>query len=327
MDRRQELLLKYRQKTISRDELEELFADLQTSGLRQYETWMDEVWQNLPAPEETYPEAAQRVYARLQKELPLRPQPRTASARLFPWAWVAAILLLSLGMVFYFFLSQEPTQRFLTGTDETRTLVLPDASVVTLNEHSELYYAPHWDDQSSREVWLTGEAYFSVRHTASDQKFIVHSGPLAIEVLGTEFNVHNRGHQPEITLTSGSVQLTTQQKDSVQRIMMRPGEQVVLTEALVFQRNIVNPAVYTAWKQQELVLDNTPLSEVARLLERQHAIGIIIPDSTLQNITLSGTYPNQSLDIVLDMLSNLLIADALIERTGDQVTIQRKAIK
>ncbi len=241
MDRRQELLLKYRQKTISRHELEELFADLRTSDLSQYETGMDEVWQNLPDPEETYPEAAQRVYARLQKELPLSPHPRTVSAYLSRRAGVAAVLLLSLGTVFYFFLRREPTQRFLTGTDETRTLVLPDASVVTLNEHSELYYASHWDHQSPREVWLTGEAYFSVKHTPSDQKFIVHSGPVAIEVLGTEFNVHNRGRHPEITLTSGSVQLTTPQKDSRQRIMMKPGEQVVLTEAQTFREKYREP--------------------------------------------------------------------------------------
>ena len=327
MDRRKELLVKYQQKTISRDELEELFADLQTSSLRQYEPWMDEVWQNLPDGEETYPEAAHRVYASLQKELSSVPPPPLAGARLFRWAGVAALLLLSLGTVFYFFLSREPAQHFLTGTDETRTLVLPDASVVTLNERSELYYEPHWDPLSPREVWLTGEAYFAVRHTASDQKFIVHSGLVAIEVLGTEFNVHNRDLQPEITLATGSVQLTTQQKDNRQRIMMKPGEQVILTEAQTFRRNTVNPAVYTAWKQQELVLDNTPLPEVVRLLERQHAVRVIIQDSTLQTITLSGTYPNQELDVVLDMLSDLLIADARVERIGEQVTIQRKATK
>lgn len=322
MDRRRILLLKYRQKTISPSEREELFEDLRTSDLAQYETILDEAWESLSDEGAVPEDTSQRVYARLQQELPLPSRPRTRSVSRRWWIRAAAVLLV--GITATVFWLNRPVTTFVTEAGETRTIVLPDASVVTLNERSELHYDLPWDDQSPREVWLTGEAYFSVQHTASDQKFVVHTDPVAIEVLGTEFNVHNRDQQPEVILTSGSVQLTTQQQDQVHSITLKPGERAVLAETQTFEKSTVNPAVYAAWAKQELVLDSTPLPEVARLLERKYAVPVVLSDSSLHSITLSGTYPNQQLSVVLDMLSEVLAAEASIEHSDQQVIIKKK---
>ena len=321
MDRIQALLQKYQQKTIRPDELNELMAALREGTFEQYEPWMDEVWQQLPPEGKPHPKAARRVYARLQDELFQQP---ASQWHRFPWMKVAATLLLALGLAYYFVGYRSSQRQVATGPNETRTLVLPDASVVTLNEDSELRYATIWDEEHSREVWLTGEAYFSVQHTAQDQKFIVYTNQVAVEVLGTEFNVHSRDEHPEVTLTSGSVRLTTLQQDSVERITMVPGEQVVFTEARRFRKTKANVEVYTAWRQQELLLDSTPLSQVAELLHRQHGVTVVIQDSTLNDVTITGTYPNRDIDEVVAILADLLEADVRIERTGDQINMQRK---
>ena len=326
MDRRSLLLLKYQQKTISPSEREELFEDLRTSDLAQYEAGLDKAWrtsdqEHLPT-ETPSDEAARRVYARLRQELPLPSHPRTRAIFRQRWIRGAAVLLVGLAAVLYWLV--QPSTHLVTNVGETRTIVLPDASVVTLNGHSELRYDLPWDDQSPREVWLTGEAYFSVQHTASDQPFIVHTDLVAIQVLGTEFNVHNRNHRPEVILTSGSVLLTTERSDSVRSMTLEPGERVVLNETRVFEKSAVNPAVYAAWTKQELVLDATPLPEVALLLERKYAVPVVLSDSSLHTITLSGTYPNQQLNTVLDMLSEVLVAEASIEQSDQQVTIKKK---
>ncbi len=321
MNRLQVLLQKYQQRTICPDELKELTDALREGTFEQYEPWMDEVWQQLPAEGKPHPEAARRVYARLQTELFQRP---TAQWRRVPWLKVAATLLLALGLAYYFVGYRASQRQIATGPDETRTLVLPDASVVTLNGDSELRYAATWDQEHPREVWLTGEAYFSVQHTALDQKFIVYTNEVAVEVLGTEFNVHSRDAHPEVTLRSGSVQLTTLHQDTEERITMVPGEQVVLTEARRFRKTKTNAEVYTAWRQQELLLDNTPLSQVAELLHRQHGVTVVIEDSTLNSMTITGTYPNRDIDEVVAILADLLEADVRIEQTNDQINIQRK---
>ena len=321
MNRIRALLQKYQQKTIRPDELEELMDALREGTFDQYEPWMDEVWQQLPVEGKPHPEAARRVYARLQNELFQRP---TGQWRRAPWLKVAAALLLALGLAYYFVGYRASQRQIATGPNETRILVLPDASVVTLNGDSELRYATPWDEEHPREVWLSGEAYFSVQHTALDQKFIVYTNQVAVEVLGTEFNVHSRDEHPEVTLTSGSVQLTALHEDSEERITMVPGEQVMLTEARRFRKTRTNAEVYTAWRQQELLLDNTPLSQVAELLHRQHGVTVMIEDSTLNEITITGTYPNRDIDEVVAILADLLEADVRIEQTDNQINMRRK---
>ena len=324
MDRRRLLLRKYREKTLSPRERDELFEDLRTSDVAQYEAAFDEVWSQTSdeanTDEASTDEPARRVYARLQRELTLSPR-RTFFPRRV-WMRAAAVLIVGLAVALYWL--TRPPSHFVTEAGETRMITLPDASVVTLNERSELHYDLPWDDESPREVWLTGEAYFSVQHTATDQPFVVHTDPVAIQVLGTEFNVHNRNHQPEVILTSGSVQLTTRRRGQPHTITLEPGERGALAETQMLEKSKVNPVVYTAWTKHELVLDSTPLPEVAELLERQYDVPVILSDSTLRSVTLSGTYPSRQLSTVLEMLSEVLAAEAVIERSDQRVIIRKK---
>src|SRR5690606_17847152 len=69
-------------------------------------------------------------------------------------------------------------------------VTLPDSSKVILNGNTSLSYDGHWVGDDSREVYLEGEAFFSVVHTHHNLKFIVNtSSQMRVEVLGTEFNV------------------------------------------------------------------------------------------------------------------------------------------
>jgi ferric-dicitrate binding protein FerR (iron transport regulator) len=54
-------------------------------------------------------------------------------------------------------LVRQPRVYFTTGFGQTRQLVLPDRSVVTLNGNSTLSYRPAWPGDRPREVWLEGK--------------------------------------------------------------------------------------------------------------------------------------------------------------------------
>jgi ferric-dicitrate binding protein FerR (iron transport regulator) len=70
---------------------------------------------------------------------------------------------------------------------------LPDNSTVILNANSSLRYQENWEAELLREVWVDGEAFFSVVHTHNHQRFRVNvTDDLKVEVLGTEFNVKDR---------------------------------------------------------------------------------------------------------------------------------------
>ncbi|MGD1895272.1 MAG: FecR family protein [Cyclobacteriaceae bacterium] len=104
-------------------------------------------------------------------------------------AAVVSGLVLTAALV-WFLLKADSLTEYATDYGEIRTLTLPDSSRVTLNANSAIHYAAKWDVDVAREVWLDGEAYFSVTHTQNDQPFIVHvTDGLRVNVLGTEFNV------------------------------------------------------------------------------------------------------------------------------------------
>lgn len=111
-----------------------------------------------------------------------------------PWRWaasVAAVLALVVGLLWW----QQRRVEYATGYGETQQVILPDGSSVTLNANSMLTYAA----SQPRELWLQGEAYFSVQrmeHHREQQEygkqFVVHTDQLDVEVLGTAFNVNSR---------------------------------------------------------------------------------------------------------------------------------------
>jgi len=83
-------------------------------------------------------------------------------------------------------------------------MILPDSTVVWLNNETKLKYAS--DFSENRLVDLTGEAYFNVKHDPL-HPFIVNVGSERIKVLGTKFSVNAYPDDQiiETSLISGSV--------------------------------------------------------------------------------------------------------------------------
>jgi ferric-dicitrate binding protein FerR (iron transport regulator) len=177
-----------------------------------------------------------------------------------------------------------------TAFGELKTVTLPDGSTVTLNANSSLEYAETWNDHEDRQVWLDGEAYFSVVHTAHDQRFQVMTPAMEIEVLGTEFNVNNRQQNTEVVLVSGKVKLGIKYPEQEKELYMAPGDLVAYSAAdtKIYQKT-VNPDQYSAWRNHGLLVDNISLAEIAQALESFYGFDIIIIDDSLKQKKLSAT--------------------------------------
>ena len=112
---------------------------------------------------------------------------------------IAASLILISSIVLILFIAKKEQVQFITKYGQTLKIVLPDSSTVYLNGNSKLSYINNWDNNSDREVKVDGEAYFSVKHTKSNQKFFVRMADnLSVEVLGTEFNITKRGKNTQV---------------------------------------------------------------------------------------------------------------------------------
>ncbi len=150
-------------------------------------------------------------------------------------ALVAGITLL--GLVYFYLINDELTT-YTTQLGETQHIVLPDSSTVILNANSTLSLSSNW--QHDREVWLTGEAYFSVQKQQEEIlqdgnlqtwhiKFTVHTADVEVEVLGTRFNVNERSGTTKVVLNSGRVQLKNTTNEDV--MQMKPGDLVAFSKA------------------------------------------------------------------------------------------------
>lgn len=264
----------------------------------------------------------------IEKEPPV--MPRLAPAARFSWPRLAAAAALVTavaggGWLWQHGLGQAPASRpvaassYATAYGETRIVQLPDGSEVKLNGHSTLRYAGNLLAGKTREVWLDGEGYFSIKHLPDNRRFVVHTtAGLNVEVLGTKFTVFRRRAQARVVLLSGKVRVAF--ADSSQPVILKPGEMLERQDA---QRQIVHKAVrvarYAAWKDDRLVFDETPVAEVAAQLSDTYGIKVIVATPALNHRTVTGTFPAKELDTVLQVLEKSF--KLTIKRQGNQLIL------
>ncbi len=215
----------------------------------------------------------------------------------------AALILVSISHAFYWS-GSKPWKEYQTNYGETATLVLPDGSSVVLNANSKLTLLSEWKDDVSREIWLDGEAFFSVEHKANNQSFKVNTKEgVTVEVLGTTFNVYNRTNETKVVLNSGQIRLNLPIEDSPKKIMMKPGDMVEYKEKR-YKKREVDPKLYSAWTSNKIILDRTSLGEMVNMLKDNYGLEVKVDDSSLLNETVSGSMPLGDAKILLEQMAS-----------------------
>jgi len=253
-----------------------------------------------------------------------------ADSRFQGWRKIAAAvsLLLLAGSVYLFMQRYNREVRYTTGYGNTRKIELPDGSLVTLNANSTLSFFPHWDGTHPREVRLQGEAFFSVlkKPGAGNAKFRVYTSYLNVEVLGTQFNVKERRGNTQVVLNSGKIKLNSNLLPASDTLIMKPGELVQLSgprDTLV--KKIVNPEVYSSWRNNVLIFNQTPLYEVATLIEDTYGLKVEFENEIQASKTITGNVPAANVDVLLLALSKSF--NFRISREKDLVKLKTNPYK
>ncbi|HEY0770838.1 MAG TPA: FecR domain-containing protein [Sphingobacteriaceae bacterium] len=232
---------------------------------------------------------------------------------------VAASITVVLAVALWWFNSSNHFTEIKTAFGEHKTVTLPDNSQVILNGNSILKYSANWDATSSREVWLEGEGFFSVTHTANNQKFIVHgSGELDVEVLGTKFNMKTRNDASEVMLTEGKVRLAMGEEKNAKELFLKPGDLATVRNKDLSTRSVKHHN-YTSWVDNKLVFDRTPLRELATLLHDTYGLTVTFESRSLEERELSGEISSATADDILYAIAETF--NLKIEKEGDAVTI------
>lgn len=212
--------------------------------------------------------------------------------------WVAAAIFLiavGLGLFKYF----QPGEPFIqTHYAEIKKESLPDGSVVTLNANSKVTYGKSWKAENDREVWVNGEAFFEVKKTALNSKFIVHTGYFDIIVTGTEFNVVNRNAKTNVLLKEGSVIVRTPDGTETR---MTPGDFIEFTNDQL-QPKAAKDIQVLAWKDRKFIFEKTPMKEVGASISELYGVAVRFGDDAVAVDSISGILPNDNLDVFLELL-------------------------
>nr|WP_295866597.1 FecR family protein [uncultured Chitinophaga sp.] len=187
-------------------------------------------------------------------------------------------------------------------------VVLPDGSKVWLNAASSLRF-PVSFREDSREVELSGEAYFEIAGITAASKnggthkrpFRVKTGDMAVEVLGTHFNIagYSDEHAIRTTLTEGSVKLV---KGSAST-MIRPGDQGILdNNAAAFKVVPANVEEVLAWKNGYFLFDKADIQTVMRQIARWYDVEVAYEGTPTAREFVGTISRQESLSKVLRLL-------------------------
>lgn len=270
---------------------------------------LNDLWQRIEATNETF-----------DKEKAKQNIPYQKLRFIKTWQKVAAILLCFGIAVTLILLIINQKVNVSTQYAENQKIQLPDGSYVVLNANSSVSFNDDWDEQSAREVWLEGEAFFSVTHKANHQKFIVHTNDLDVQVLGTKFNVNARATKTRVVLNSGKVKLFLHQNNLNKEVDMKPGELVDFSSNhKAFIKKTVKTQVFSAWVNKELVFEDTSLGEIAQLLEDNYGYKVKFVNEELANLTFTGTADTENISLLFTILQKTF--NITIQKQGNNLII------
>lgn len=193
-----------------------------------------------------------------------------------------------------------------TRNGETREVILPDNSRITLNAGSVLIY-PEKFSGAERTVFLSGEAIFEVTHN-EELPFVVNTADLAIQVHGTTFNVdaYPESRNTAATLCEGSISATL--KESGESILMVPDERFSYdreTGKSTISR--VNPAEDTAWKRGDMCFRSENIHAIAKAIERKYGINTYVTSGKYDDMILTAKFvQGETLEQMLSAICKLV---------------------
>lgn len=188
-----------------------------------------------------------------------------------------------------------------TATGEIRSVRLDDGSQLILNTASavRIDFSRH-----QRLVHLQqGEIAITTAATPDVRPFLVATEQGMLRALGTEFSVRQQTHVTELAVMQHAVEVTLAANAQPPRVVSQG-------QSLRFSRDGFSPLQPLSpndngWTRGLLSVSNRPLSEVITEVAR-YRHGVLLCDDSAADLRVSGTFPLQDTDRLLDVLAQTL---------------------
>jgi transmembrane sensor len=182
-------------------------------------------------------------------------------------------------------------------------VTLSDGTKIWLNSGSQLSY-PEAFKGNSREILLTGEAYFDVEPDPSKPFYVV-ANKIKLKVLGTHFNVTSYGNDQttQAVVVEGKV-AACRNILHAKSLELNPGERIVYNKQdESFTKDRVDVNLYISWINGYLLLNKEPLDLIFRKMERYYNKKIQVEARSIP-ATFSGKLDlSEDIDKIFDNIS------------------------
>jgi hypothetical protein len=275
-----------------------------------------------------------RNVAKQEKELPQKNQKSFQWRTLFQAAAVVAIAFLAGVVSMHFFnpgrksATPSVTEHFVPYGSRSM-VILPDGTKIWLNAGSKLTYSQEYN-VNSREVNLTGEAYFDVKANPK-YPFCVHTSYINVKVVGTAFNIkaYPEERVVETTVERGQVVILSRgklltlkprqkayiyqnpdetkneeiKKDSGSLTVQKKNQKADTLEFSHFEvTENVETSLSTSWKDKRWIIEREELGSLAVKIGRRYDVSIDFATENLRHFIFSGAIEDESLDQVLKVI-------------------------
>lgn len=293
-----ELLIKFREDSITADELRTLCSFVDGSDDEELAGLLAEDWASFEASFQSAPARRRMAWTKI--------------------AAVAAAVLLPVFIVstVYFYRQSHGMDNavvsFSSASMQNYKMVLPDGSKVTMGYASELSYEPSDFMHGQRRISFSGEGYFEVKSDAG-HPFVVDAKGFDVVVKGTSFNLYcGNDSVAELSLESGVVQLEFPDGG---RTDMRPGEKAEIDcragTAKVSHCDDIDAV--SAWQRGEIILRDASVGDVADAFGRYYGVNITIEGEGIDDtVTFTGTLPTASIQEAMNIIGLAFDADVSV---------------
>lgn len=204
---------------------------------------------------------------------------------------------------------EQPYKRLITFTNRQPKVVahqLPDGSMVWLNPRATLSY-PKQFVGTTRSVVFVGEGFFEVSHDAT-HPFIIQSGPLTTQVLGTSFNVRALPgvRHYEVAVVTGKVAVNMKSANNpIQQVIVTPRQRAISTASNPTLQTLTDKSTLkrAPYEPTSIAFNWVTLDEVARRLEQVYSVDIQFANPALKQCRIQADFTNERLPVILELLS------------------------
>ncbi|HEX3079802.1 MAG TPA: FecR domain-containing protein [Puia sp.] len=320
------LFRKYLANTCTAEELDEFFHCIRMSD--QDETLrliLQETYESILTSSDTYVDISGDLVTRGIPNPFSPPAVQPKRKRRPALAIVASLVVLGLGaLVFKNYQDNKKAAPQLglmkkTSTEraEYKYILLPDSTQVWLNAGSTLDY-PERFDEKTREVTLTGEAYFDVKH-AAEHPFVIHTGQIQTTVLGTAFNINAYSDRSDIQVSVSRGKVKVSRGNQLIATLVKGQAVKVSQTGDTGPQKVIATNSVAAWQQGNMVYDDETLGDIIADLQRVYNVNIRVEKNQMRALRISTSFRRElGVSHALDILCKLTDAQ-LTEQSGTYI--------